>query len=65
MLYNVRVVSSALWGSVFYNSVPNASPETNQIWNVSSISTDRATLKILVLYVPWLVRKLTQRQTDS
>ena len=40
MLYNVRVVSSALWGLVFYNFFPNALSEMNQIQTVSSISTE-------------------------
>ena len=43
MLYNVRLVSSALCGYVFFfNFIPNALSETNQIWIVSSIHIDGA-----------------------
>ena len=36
----------------------------NQIWIVSSICIDRATLEILFPCVSWFARKLAHRQTD-
>ena len=67
MLYNERVVSSALWGSVFsiFYLNPKSLSEKNQIWIVSSIGIDGATLKILVLCVSWFARKLAHSQTDT
>ena len=68
MLYNERVVLSALWGSVFsvfFSFNPNTLSEMNQIWIVSSICINGATLKILVLRVLWFSRKLAHRQTDT
>ena len=70
MLYNDRMVSSALaWGSVFsvvfFKFNPDALSEMNQIWIVSSICIDGATLKIFVMCVSWFARKLAHRQTDT
>ena len=42
----------------FYKFNPSAFSEMNQIWIVSSICIDGATLKILVLCVSWFTRKL-------
>ena len=48
MLYNVRVVSMSFLGSDFYNFIPDALSETNQIWDCSQHNIDEQTLKILV-----------------
>ena len=51
--------------SVFSYFIPNALSEMNQIWIVSSICIDGATLTILVLCVSGFTRKLAPGQTDG
>ena len=40
MLYNVRVVSMSFLGLDFYNFIPDALSEMNQIWIVPSLTID-------------------------